>query len=86
MQRGAVLYTTDLVAGLVCPQRVQREAVLYTTDLVAGLVCPQTRSGLAWSGIGGIRPHASEETGALNQCLGPLGHATYLILLTGWSR
>ena len=27
-------------------------------------------------GSGGIRTHASEETGALNQRLGPLGHAT----------
>ena len=26
---------------------------------------------------GGIRTHASEETGALNQRLRPLGHATY---------
>ena len=28
------------------------------------------------SGSGGIRTHASEETGALNQRLRPLGHAT----------
>ena len=27
-------------------------------------------------GSGGIRTHASEETGALNQRLRPLGHAT----------
>ena len=27
-------------------------------------------------GSGGIRTHAPEETGALNQRLGPLGHAT----------
>ena len=32
-------------------------------------------------GIGGIRPRASEEAGALNQRLGPLGHATFLIEL-----
>jgi hypothetical protein len=31
-------------------------------------------------GSGGIRTHASEETGALNQRLRPLGHATYLSL------
>ena len=31
------------------------------------------------SGSGGIRTHASEETGALNQRLRPLGHATLLI-------
>ena len=30
------------------------------------------------SGSGGIRTHASEETGALNQRLRPLGHATLL--------
>ena len=29
------------------------------------------------SGSGGIRTHASEETGALNQRLRPLGHATH---------
>ena len=31
-------------------------------------------------GSGGIRTHASEETGALNQRLRPLGHATF------WNR
>ena len=30
-----------------------------------------------YNGSGGIRPHASEETGALNQRLRPLGHATF---------
>ncbi|CAD6201345.1 GSCOCG00000148001-RA-CDS, partial [Cotesia congregata] len=30
-------------------------------------------------GSGGIRTHASEETGALNQRLRPLGHATIII-------
>ena len=30
-------------------------------------------------GSGGIRTHASEETGALNQRLRPLGHATFLV-------
>ena len=34
-------------------------------------------------GSGGIRTHASEETGALNQRLRPLGHAT-LLLLNQW--
>ena len=32
----------------------------------------------SWFGSGGIRTHASEETGALNQRLRPLGHATFL--------
>ena len=31
-------------------------------------------------GSGGIRTHAPEETGALNQRLRPLGHATSLLL------
>jgi hypothetical protein len=31
-----------------------------------------------WFGSGGIRTHAPEETGALNQRLRPLGHATFL--------
>ena len=31
-----------------------------------------------FSGSGGIRTHASEETGALNQRLRPLGHATLI--------
>ena len=30
------------------------------------------------NGSGGIRTHASEETGALNQRLRPLGHATLI--------
>ena len=30
----------------------------------------------SWFGSGGIRTHAPEETGALNQRLRPLGHAT----------
>ena len=33
-------------------------------------------------GSGGIRTHASEETGALNQRLRPLGHATVYTLLS----
>ena len=36
------------------------------------------------SGSGGIRTHASEETGALNQRLRPLGHAT-LSFTPKWS-
>ena len=32
------------------------------------------------AGSGGIRTHASEETGALNQRLRPLGHATLSVL------
>ena len=31
-------------------------------------------------GSGGIRTHASEETGALNQRLRPLGHATLILI------
>ncbi len=31
-----------------------------------------------FDGSGGIRTHASEETGALNQRLRPLGHATLI--------
>ena len=34
-------------------------------------------------GSGGIRTHASEETGALNQRLGPLGHPTSKLLAIG---
>ena len=33
--------------------------------------------------IGGIRTHASKETGALNQHLRPLGHTTLTIILSG---
>ncbi len=33
-----------------------------------------------YHGSGGIWTHASEETGALNQRLRPLGHATLLII------
>ncbi|KAK4009140.1 hypothetical protein OUZ56_018285 [Daphnia magna] len=38
------------------------------------------------NGSDGIRTHASEETGALNQRLRPLGHATLLIRQTDVSR
>ena len=34
-------------------------------------------------GSGGIRTHASEETGALNQRLRPLGHATLIEICLG---
>ena len=34
----------------------------------------------SWFGSGGIRTHAPEETGALNQRLRPLGHATYYVI------
>ena len=37
----------------------------------------------SWYGSGGIRTHAPEETGALNQRLRPLGHATLLNLHKG---
>ena len=42
------------------------------------LTLPQHKKGKKkkLSGSGGIRTHASEETGALNQRLRPLGHAT----------
>ena len=39
------------------------------------------KSGQNIIGSGGIRTRASEETGALNQRLRPLGHATHI-----WSR
>ena len=35
-------------------------------------------------GSGGIRTHAPEETGALNQRLRPLGHATFLQSWETW--
>ena len=43
---------------------------------------PQPRRGIQYriSGSGGIRTHASEETGALNQRLRPLGHATFNLM------
>ena len=37
-------------------------------------------------GSGGIRTRASEETGALNQRLRPLGHATHLNTMKGFIR
>ena len=39
-----------------------------------------------YSGSGGIRTHAPEETGALNQRLRPLGHATLLVHLQSQKR
>ena len=39
------------------------------------------RPPVSVGGSGGIRTHASEETGALNQRLRPLGHATNTTLV-----
>ena len=38
-----------------------------------------TKGRKSFLGSGGIRTHASEETGALNQRLRPLGHATFVV-------
>ena len=46
-----------------------------TAKLLAGAMTSRLRSKQL--GSGGIRTHASEETGALNQRLRPLGHATH---------
>ena len=45
-----------------------------------GIVIADITSTVSYKicGSGGIRTHASEETGALNQRLRPLGHATKL--------
>ena len=48
------------------------ESVLHTFVKVK----QRQRGNIKASGSGGIRTHASEETGALNQRLRPLGHAT----------
>ena len=50
------------------------ESVLHTFVKVK----QRQRGNIKASGSGGIRTHASEETGALNQRLRPLGHATTL--------
>ena len=42
-----------------------------------------TETSIKRFGSGGIRTHASEETGALNQRLRPLGHATFLTTCEG---
>ena len=47
---------------------------------VSSLERLQTKTKKNTIGSGGIRTHASEETGALNQRLRPLGHATLLAL------
>ena len=44
-------------------------------DTVVYILCNEVISK-SFCGSGGIRTHASEETGALNQRLRPLGHAT----------
>ena len=51
-----------------------------TAKLLAGAMTSKLRSKQL--GSGGIRTHASEETGALNQRLRPLGHATPIAVLT----
>ena len=42
-------------------------------------VLPDVEMTFKKFGSGGIRTHAPEETGALNQRLRPLGHATLLV-------
>ena len=48
------------------------------------LSCKIFETKKKFCGSGGIRTHASEETGALNQRLRPLGHATHCIWC--WSK
>ena len=72
-QHGSFIFTSGLYG-------YQSEA--YIIDGLVG--CPSSRLYLLHigsykiCGSGGIRTHASEETGALNQRLRPLGHATKL--------
>ena len=54
------------------PLNVPFNADLNEIPTWRGLILQNT------DGSGGIRTHASEETGALNQRLRPLGHATSL--------
>ena len=51
--------------------RVSPETKIFLPPILLGM-------GKNIAGSGGIRTHAPEETGALNQRLRPLGHATLL--------
>ena len=51
--------------------RVSPETKIFLPPILLGM-------GKNIAGSGGIRTHAPEETGALNQRLRPLGHATFL--------
>ena len=52
--------------------RVSPETKIFLPPILLGM-------GKNIAGSGGIRTHAPEETGALNQRLRPLGHATFLV-------
>ena len=51
--------------------RVSPETKIFLPPILLGM-------GKNIAGSGGIRTHAPEETGALNQRLRPLGHATLI--------
>ena len=58
-----------------CPLKSESLRVAYEFSHYLLIFLLQFRAKCS-DGSGGIRTHASEETGALNQRLRPLGHAT----------
>ena len=58
------------------PLRQISEALFGKHHLLFSQILFPDRESKKKYGSGGIRTHASEETGALNQRLRPLGHAT----------
>ena len=66
--------------AIFCTQSVQRAFFLANDEYACTWFVNrvENRKEIWWKrcGSGGIRTHASEETGALNQRLRPLGHAT----------
>ncbi|GFT30299.1 hypothetical protein TNCV_2376051 [Trichonephila clavipes] len=57
-------------------QRPPRSGVFRLARVVMQVSAAKTKGAKNKPGSGGIRTHASEETGALNQRLRPLGHFT----------
>ena len=57
-------------------QKYRGKLSLPVAILWGGKIVIIVKKKLKGSGSGGIRTHAPEETGALNQRLRPLGHAT----------
>ncbi|GIY12868.1 uncharacterized protein CEXT_329061 [Caerostris extrusa] len=81
LDRSATLPTTDIWQRWDSNPRLRRDWCLKTSALDRSATLRRRRRLI--SGSGGIRTHASEETGALNQRLRPLGHATGDGLISG---
>uniref|UniRef100_K1QN95 Myosin light chain kinase, smooth muscle n=1 Tax=Magallana gigas TaxID=29159 RepID=K1QN95_MAGGI len=71
-------YSIDGIITMVICNVTEKDQGVYScrAENSEGWAATAASLNVRDSGSGGIRTHASEETGALNQRLRPLGHAT----------